>query len=88
MAREAALGSEAIGGRSSFNNLLCHPGSLLANVGQWLVLPSPQLGVHFLVKFCCHLCKEHHKQDINTKLMQKQVCQHQKLTFFFVGYGT
>lgn len=55
------------GGRSSLNDLFRHPGSLLADAGQRLLPFGPQLGMHFLVKFSCHLCK----QDINTRLTQK-----------------
>lgn len=73
-------------GRSSLNDLVRHSGSFLADAGQGLILPCPQLGVQLLVKLRRHLCKERHKQDASNKFKKKRVCQHQKLTFVFLGY--
>lgn len=54
------------------NDLLRHLGKLLADAGQGLVLPSSQFGIHFLIKFSCHLCKEQYKQDVSTRLKKRE----------------
>ena len=56
------------GGRSSLNKLLRHPEWLLVDARQRLVLPCPQLGIHFLIKFSCHLCKTRYRYQTHTKL--------------------
>ena len=71
-------------GHGSLNNLFRHPRSLLANAGRRLVLPSPQFGIHILVKFFRHFYKKHHIQDINTKKKKKKACMPTQKTYFFL----
>ena len=45
------------GGRSNGSPLLHYTHYPFPKVGKRLVLLHPHLGLHFLIKFCCHLCK-------------------------------